>query len=84
MSVRLVHPPRASAGDTLPPDRFPAAANDDHLDALDAPGLWFPSTLAHDLFICAGIVLLIAFGAVLAFAGSEPLAQWGALLGFAK
>lgn len=81
MSVRLVHPPRASAGETVSPDHFPAAANDDHVDM---PGLWFPSTLAHDLFICAGIVLLIAFGALLAFSGSEPLAQWGALLGFAK
>ncbi|KPU96634.1 hypothetical protein APR50_32645 [Variovorax paradoxus] len=81
MSVRLVHPPRASAGDSVPPDHYPAAANDDHADM---PGLWFPSTRAHDLFICAGIVLLIAFGAVLLFSGSEPLNQWGALLGFGK
>ena len=80
MSVRLVHPPRVSAGDTSPAG-MPAAANDDHMGD---PCLWFPSTV-HDYLIVGGIVLLLLLAAVLlAVCGTEPRDSWFALWGIAK
>ncbi|WP_295978761.1 hypothetical protein [uncultured Variovorax sp.] len=77
MSVRLVHPPRPSAGDTSP-GGVPAAANDDHM------GLWFPST-ARDYLVVSVIVLLLLLAAVLlTLYGAEPRDSWFALWGIAK
>lgn len=80
MSVRLVHPPRASAGDTSAAG-LPAAANDDHMGA---SGLWFPSTTRDYLVVSALVLLLLLAAALLGLYGAEPRDSWFALWGIAK
>lgn len=83
MTVRLVHPPRASAGETdFAPLDFPPAANESRFD--DDEGLWFPCGLADDLRIAALVLLCIALAAVIGLYGSGPQDYWFSLWGIAK
>ncbi|NVM91118.1 hypothetical protein FHT32_004782 [Variovorax sp. SG517] len=78
MSVRLVHPPRASAGDTSV--GMPTAANDDYMGNAS---LWFPST-ARDYLVVSALILLLLAAVLLTLYGAEPRDSWFALWGIAK